>query len=471
MIWRRLTLWPRSLGGQLTALILAAIVVSQLFTLWLFTDERRGALLEFAGGSVVSRTAALVDLLEDTPPNLHDELRAAASSPLMYYWMSARPVLAESGSTVAERRIQQRLQREIGDNRIVRTDVGRNITVPRYHRKGAGKRPKAMAENRQPRTRNVPLIVAMSVQLDSGQWLNMAASLDFQRTSLIRMFATVGIMAIAVIIIIALTVRRLTRPLDNLAAAAERLGRGDEAETLKEAGPPEVRSAIHAFNVMQERLTRFIQDRTAMLAAISHDLRTPITSLRIRAEFIEDDENRERVIRTLDEMQRMVEATLAFAKDEANREETSQVDLGEFLDAVVTDYQDMNQPVAFTQAAKSQTERTVLACRPIAMKRALRNLIDNAVRYGTEATIDFKVTDDFVTIAIADKGPGIPEERLEDVFEPFLRLETSRSEETGGIGLGLAIARSNIHAHGGTLVLKNAEQGGLVATIRLPRRK
>ncbi len=469
MTWRTVPLWPRSLGGQLIALILAAIVISQLFTLWLFTDERRGALLEFAGGAVVSRTAALVDLLNDTPPQLHDQIRRAASSPQLYYWISERPVLQENGSAPAELRIRQRLQRVVGENRIVRTEVGRNITVPRYHRHAASKRTGSMAQPRQLRTRDVPLIVAMSVQLDSGAWLNMAASLDFQRTSLIRTFVTVGIMAVAVIIIIVFTVRRLTRPLQSLAEAAERLGRGGEAEQLAEAGPPEVRSAIRAFNVMQERLTRFVQDRTAMLAAISHDLRTPITSLRIRAEFIEDEENRDRVIRTLDEMQRMVEATLAFAKEGADREDTSQVDLDEFLDAIIADYRDMDQPVSLSPPTGNATGRTIFACRPIALKRALRNLIDNAVRYGSEAVVGTDVGAEAITMTIRDKGPGIPEDRLEDVFEPFLRLETSRSEETGGIGLGLAIARSNIHAHGGTLVLRNGPEGGLVATVTLPK--
>ena len=469
MTWQRLRLLPRSLAGQLIALILAALIVSQLFTLWLFTDERRAALLELAGGTVVSRTASLVELLDETPPQLHEQIRNAASSRLLYYWISARPAVEDTGSGPVDRRIRQALQRELGEERAIRTEVGRNIEVPRYHRPHQG-RPRAAAEAKKaktPRTRNVPLIVAMSVELESGRWLNMAARVNFQRTSLFRSFVTVGIMSIAVIVIIVLTVRRLTRPLGGLASAAEQLGRGDDVANLAEAGPPEVRGAIRAFNVMQERLTRFIQDRTAMLAAISHDLRTPITSLRIRAEFIEDEENRNRVIQTLDEMQRMVEATLAFAKDEANREPTSRVDLGEFLDAVVVDYQDMNQPV--TLASSSTPDRVIFACRPIAMKRALRNLIDNAVRYGERASVGYSADADTVIITVRDFGPGIPADKLDAVFEPFLRLEASRSEDTGGIGLGLAIARSNIHAHGGTLQLRNAPEGGLLATITLPR--
>ena len=206
-----------------------------------------------------------------------------------------------------------------------------------------------------------------------------------------------------------------------------------------------------------------------MLAAISHDLRTPITSLRIRAEFVEDEENRNRIIKTLDEMQRMVEATLAFARDEASGEQQSRVDLSEFLDAIVTDYQDMGQPVRLEERPPEGSERIVVTCRPLAVKRALRNLIDNAVRYGKEADIELSDDEHMVRIAISDRGPGIPEERLDEVFEPFLRLEDSRSEETGGIGLGLAIARSNIHAHGGRLLLRNREGGGLTATVALPK--
>jgi signal transduction histidine kinase len=462
---RDIPVLPRSLAGQLIALSLAAIVVSQLFSLWLFTDERRLALLELAGSRVVARTAALVDLLDETPPGLHDQIRRAASSPLTHYWISDSPVLQQSGSGPTVQRIRQALADEFGSQRDVRMQIGENIAIPRFNRQRSGNPERQF--KRKPR-RLVPTVVAMSVQLDSGRWLNMDASLDIQNTSLQRVLVSVAVMAVAIILIIVVTVRRLTRPLRNLAEAADQLGRGAEGLTIEEAGPREIRSAIHAFNVMQERLTRYVRDRTVMLAAISHDLRTPITSLRIRAEFVEDEENRNRIITTLDEMQRMVEATLAFARDEANREDPSKVDLGEFLDAIVTDYQDMGQPVRFARDVPAAAGRTVVTCRPIAMKRALRNLIDNAVRYGNEAEIGYAAEGDHVSITVSDSGPGIPEARLDEVFEPFLRLEGSRSGETGGIGLGLAIARSNVHAHGGTLQLENRKPAGLVATVTLP---
>ncbi|WP_419910944.1 ATP-binding protein [Hoeflea sp.] len=465
MSWKRLSLIPRSLAGQLIGLMLAAVVVSQVFTLWLFTDERRGALLELAGGRVVSRTAALVELLDDTPSELHEQIRRAASSPVSYFWISSRPALSKSGTSRTDLRIRRALAETIGEDRAVRTQIGRNVEVPRYRHA----RPRTETAKQKSATRLVPLVVAMSVQLDNGRWLNMASSLDMQPSSLPRLFVSISLMAVAVILIVGFTVRRLTKPLSNLADAADQLGRGADGLSVEEAGPQEVRSAIHAFNVMQERLTRYVQDRTRMLAAISHDLRTPITSLRIRAEFIEDEENRNRIIMTLDEMQRMVEATLSLARDEARREEQNRVDLGEFLDAIVADYQDMNQPVRLKSGPDQGVERMVVDCRPIAMKRALRNLIDNAVRYGNEAEIEYLAGENSVEITISDSGPGIPSERLDEVFEPFLRLEDSRSGETGGIGLGLAIARSNIHAHGGTLTLQNMQEGGLKATVTLPR--
>ncbi len=476
---RRFGLWPPSLATQLISLTLAAIVISQAFALWLFTDERRLALMELAAGTVVSRTAALVELLDESPPQLHEQIRNAASSPLLYYWISDEPLLQKSGDEPVNDRILRNLQRQLGSTRQIRTDAGRDIEVPGYkpHRDRREKREdrKDRAEPGErydrppppPRySRNVPLVFAMSIQLDEGNWLNMAADLSMPRGSLLRTMLAAGLMGVGVILVIALTVRRLTKPLRRLAEAADALGRGDDSPELKEAGPPEVRSAIHAFNVMQERLTRFIADRTAMLAAISHDLRTPITSLRIRAEFIDDEENRDKMIATLDEMQRMVEATLSFARDEAQRETLGRVNLSEFLDAIVADYQDMGQPVSLQ--VPEDVPRTIVSCRPIAIRRALRNLIDNAVRYGKEAQVGFAPRPEGVEITVTDSGPGIPEERLNDIFEPFVRLETSRSEETGGIGLGLAIARSSVQAHGGALTLANNEGGGLTAKIMLP---
>ncbi|MGH6916681.1 MAG: ATP-binding protein, partial [Geminicoccaceae bacterium] len=261
---------------------------------------------------------------------------------------------------------------------------------------------------------------------------------------------------------------RLTRPMAELAAAAERLGRGEAVPPVPERGPADVRETTRAFNRMHARLQRFVQDRTRMLAAISHDLRTPITSLRLRAEFIEDEEIRQKILETLDDMQRMAEATLAFAREEAAQEDTRLVDLAALIDSVCADLADMGQDVTFAGAGRSH-----YLGRPSSLKRALRNLIENAVAYGRRARVALESGDDEWRIVIDDDGPGIPEADFERVFAPFVRLEESRNPETGGVGLGMAISRSIVRGHGGDIALWNrpGDHGieGLRVTIRLPR--
>jgi signal transduction histidine kinase len=215
---------------------------------------------------------------------------------------------------------------------------------------------------------------------------------------------------------------------------------------------------------MRGRLQRFVQDRTRMLAAISHDLRTPITTLRLRAEFVEDEETRAKILETLDEMQRITEATLAFAREEAAAEDTRTVDLAALVDSVCADLADLGQDVAF-----GGPERAPYTCRPVSLKRAVRNLIENAVTYGERARVTLEQAADSFRIVVEDDGPGIPEAEFERVFAPFVRLEESRSPETGGIGLGMAIARSIVRGHGGDITLANRQDGGLRAVIHLPR--
>jgi signal transduction histidine kinase len=469
---RRLRLWPASLGGQLIALLLIALIVAQCLTLWLFAGERRVALVEMARTTFLSRTVSLVRLLEATPQAQHADILQAVSSPLLWFHVDDTAVLLESGDRSGERRFVRFLKEELGEDRDVRVDV---VPGPRALRKTELRRfrerlrPAEATERpdhdtRRRRWHRGPISLTMSVPLADGRWLNAATRFRLPTHSFYPLLVSIGLMALAIVGVVAITVQRLTRPLRGLSAAAERLGRGEDVEPLAETGPSEIRGTVQAFNVMQDRLTRFVRDRTRMLAAISHDLRTPITSLRIRAEFIEDDENREKMIETLDEMQRMVEAALAFSRDEAARETATKIDLGEFIDAIAEDYRDMGQEVSFTPPPA----RVVARFRPLSLKRALRNLIDNAVRYGEASAISVEATGEAVVIRIRDRGAGIPEDRIGDVFDPFVRLEESRSKDTGGIGLGLSIARSIVQAHGGSLMLSNHPEGGLEARITLP---
>jgi signal transduction histidine kinase len=247
-----------------------------------------------------------------------------------------------------------------------------------------------------------------------------------------------------------------------LTEAAEALGRGEEIQHLPEEGPDDVRRMASTFNIMQDRLKLFITDRTTMLAAIGHDLRTPITSLRLRAEFIRDAEERQKFLTTLDDMQAITEATLTFAREQAVGEPTRMVDVAALTESICDDLADLGRDVSFTE-----NSRIAYRCRPTALARAIRNLVENAVRYGERARVSVEQSPKGIDIVITDDGPGIPDSEIEHVFKPFVRLEHSRSRETGGTGLGLSIARTIARAHGGDVILTNSKKG-LHAVLHLP---
>jgi signal transduction histidine kinase len=263
-----------------------------------------------------------------------------------------------------------------------------------------------------------------------------------------------------------LGIRRLTAPLRTLARAAERLGRDVNAPPLEERGAADVRQTLRAFNEMQARIQRFIEDRTRMIAAISHDLRTPITRLRLRAEFVEDAEQQAKMLADLDAMETMIRATLGFAREEANQEPRCDLDLVALLRAICED-----SPGACLTVEPAGTGTLTINGQPVALRRGFGNLIDNAVKYGHRARVRLSNGGDGAIVEIDDDGPGLPEEELERVFKPFYRVEQSRSRDTGGTGLGLSVARTVFRAHGGDVVLSNLSGGGLRATVTLPRQR
>lgn len=474
-------LWPRSLGGQLIALLLTALIGSQIVSIWLFAGERRLAVYEAIGDGVIVRTASLVPLLDTADAATRSQLLQATSSAITRFWVDQKPIVTVTSQSGPERRLGSALAEELGQDRGIRVQLSSDgkayseyLQKMKRQREADGESSLEKLEERErrreERLRHRLIAIEFSVPLADGQWLNVLTS---HRPPPPGAFYTLalqmGLMALAIIAIVAFTIRQISRPLRQLADAADRLGRGEDVPPVPEAGPRELRSTISAFNAMQDRLSRFVADRTRMLAAISHDLRTPITSLRLRAEFIDDDENREKIIATLDEMAAMTEATLAFARDEAVSEQREAVDLIAVLESLAGDQTDMGRDVRLMAAERDPAKPALtLPCRPLALRRALRNLIDNAIRYGGSARIFVEEHAREAVIRVEDDGPGIPEDRLGDVFEPFVRLESSRSAETGGIGLGLAIARSLVHAHGGTIALTNRPEGGLTATVTLP---
>jgi signal transduction histidine kinase len=280
-----------------------------------------------------------------------------------------------------------------------------------------------------------------------------------------RLLINLTVLMAVLIAALYVAARGITRPLRRLARAAEMIGRGSRSPPLPQSGARELRDAARAFNSMQERLHRYLDSRTAVLAAMSHDLKTPLTRLRLQVEtLIEDPAVRERLGRELDEMEGMVRGALALFRGQDEQEALEPTDVDALVESVRQGFAEMGHDVQLTGHANG-----VLLARPQALKRCLTNLVSNAVKFGERARI---VVSDGValSIVVSDDGPGIAPEYLERVFEPFFRLESSRNRDTGGTGLGLSIARDVAQAHGGTLQLRNRLQGGLEAELRLPRR-
>jgi signal transduction histidine kinase len=261
------------------------------------------------------------------------------------------------------------------------------------------------------------------------------------------------------------TARRLAAPIREFAGAAERLGVDLTAPPLAVRGPQELRATIQAVNRMQNRLQRFLEDRTQMLAAISHDLRAPLARLRLRAELVADGEQQHKMFDDLEAMNAMIESTLAFARDDARQEPRRLVDLGVLVGDVCEDVGDVGGKVSY-----AGWRGIDVSCRPTLVRRAVANLIDNAVKYGGGARVEILYDTDRAVIVVDDDGPGIPPEEHERVFAPFYRREPARDPAKAGVGLGLSIARTVAREHGGDVTLKNRDNGGLSAIIELPAR-
>ncbi|MYE03001.1 MAG: HAMP domain-containing protein [Alphaproteobacteria bacterium] len=458
---------PKSLAGQLTLLLLLALAAAQSVAVALFAWERLEALRDAHRDDAVLRTATVARLIGDTPPELHAPVIAAASTELARFSLGREPLVAEAGAGEGAAAIAGNLSAALGVDaaRVRVAPLWSRFLDDDHHHDGDDDDDRDDdRDHDRDDDRDEPDWFTASVALADGRWLNVSVDpppgAPAWGPAFVAVFllSALGIAAVAV-----LTGRRMAKPMRALAAAAGRLGRGEAVDDLPEAGPVEIRETVRAFNLMRARLDRYVRDRTAMLAAVSHDLRTPITSLRLHAEFVEDAETKAKILTALDEMQRMTEDALAFIREDMQREETRTVDLHALVDSVAADLAELGHDVAVADSG-----RVLAACRPAALRRALGNLLENAAAHGERARVRIERGDTELRIVIEDGGPGIPEAELERMFEPFVRLEASRSRDTGGSGLGLAIARGIVRGHGGDVVLANRAEGGLRATVALP---
>jgi len=450
-----------SLRGQLILLLVGVLLAAQIVALLFFVDERSMAVRAALGFEATGRAASVTRLLEEAPSELHGAILRAANSPLVRFEMADMPAIerhSDGESGPVEDRIRALLEDPF--RREIRVDVheveGTILPLPHLSSEMANMHSTMAGGDMS------ALEMSVSVALTGGQWLNVQTR--FERpplqwawgSTLAFVLTAAGLLAAGFWFLMA----RITGPLRDLAVASERLGRGEDMQPVEPTGPTEVRDLTAAFGIMQERLTRFVEDRTRMLAAIGHDLRSPLTALRVHSEMVDDDETRDHLVASVEEMQGMLDATLSYARGVSASEPSERVEIGQVLTG-------MNQ-VMPTNFALAPGPDLTISVRPFAFRRALRNLIENAQRYGGGAQVRFEEQDGAAVIEIADQGPGIPENQLEEVFAPFQRLDSSRSLDTGGHGLGLSIARSILRAHGGDVTLANVPGGGLVARVTLP---
>ena len=443
----RLRFWPRSLAARTALVLIAGLVVVQIAGLTIHALDRVDALRLAQTREIAVKVISLYRTVMMTAP----ERREAVLDDLHH----APGVTAELARDPPTPELPDELP--LGQ-RLLRINLNLVPLMGVPHWRGL----RILADHDRHR-----LIIAM--RIPDGDWLDLTVPVEPLRPwHSPRFLAAFLLMTITAAGLTVWAVRRLTAPVRTLAAAAEALGRDVNAAPLPEGGPSEVATAAAAFNTMAARIRRFVQDRTELLTAIGHDLRTPITRLKLRAEFVEDDEQRGKMLADLEELEAMVSATLAFGRDARTTEPVASLDLAELLRTVLDETGD-TRPEAATRLAYEGPPHLTVQGRPLALKRAFANLVSNAVVYGGSARITLNPpAGGVVVIEVEDDGPGIPPGELERVFEPFYRGEPSRNRETGGVGLGLPIARNILRAHGGDVTLANRPMSGVKATVSLP---
>jgi len=477
-------LLPKKLAGQLILLLLSTLVFSQLFTLFFFLSESDYIVEQIEKKQLLRRSAQAVNILSTVPKKHHKATIKA---------MSVHRVKFSFSNQVDKTLLSQAAH--FSDDAKFLTGLlnmnGLNMNELNKKELNQSKNKVLVYQYEQPHSRFFSLIeylfgqviggndskkinkrkklFSTAVEIEQGVWFNMDVySRDpFPLWAKSTLFSLL-FMSLIFIIIVVLSVNRITRPLHELAAKAKQLGMGENINPITEQGPEDIQHAIKAFNKMQSRLNNMIVHRARSLAAMSHDLRTPLTSLRLHAEFISDEATQEKIIEKLDEMEQITKATISFAKQDSWLEKPRLVDLTALIESLCLDLSDIGLQVTY-----QLIDNIKYTCRPVALKRALSNLIENGVKYGNAVDVSIVEGKKRIEILISDQGEGIPETEQKRMFQAFERLDDSRNKDSGGMGLGMTIALTAIQDHGGEIILVNKKRDGqrmgLLVRVILPK--
>lgn len=439
-------LFPKSLAGQALLILVLGLVISHALGFTIYSLDRHDVVATTEATDFAERVAGVIVLLRKLPPPWHEDVIRGSDSRAFRVSLDDKAMVAEYPNADA------------GVAAEVASYIGQQF--PDWD----PERIRITLRESESRERSNDFVQA-SLRLDNGEWLNFQGPIPQMQSNLPRSAgAYVLSVAVGVGLVALWLVYRVTAPLSAFAAAADRFGKTIRAEPLPETGPIEVAQASRALNDMQQRLCRLIDNRTLMLAAISHDLRTPVTLLRLRAELMNDSVEQQKVLDTLDEMEAMIAAALDFSKGAFAEEAQRHLDLTALLESLCDDMADSGAAVEL-----APHRQVLYSCRYVALKRAFSNLIDNAVKYGGVARVRIDEQPNAVVTTIEDDGPGIAEEYFDQIFAPFFRVDASRNKGTGGFGLGLTIAQAIVQGHGGEIRVSNGAERGLVVQVALPR--
>lgn len=458
------SLLPKSLAGQALLVLVVGLMISHAIGFTIYSLDRHEVVATTEATDFAERIAGVISLLRKIPPQWREDVVRGSDSRVFRVSLDASAAVTEDPSDDdVTMEVASFLRQQLPDWDPERIRVAlreQPAPAPNGTRLGF-----AAAGVGATGTGEVSDYLYASLRLDDGDWLNFVGPIPRIESNLPQSAGVYVFSVAAGVGLVALwLVFRVTAPLRAFAAAADRFGKTIRAEPLPEDGPTEVAQASRALNDMQRRLCRLIDNRTLMLAAISHDLRTPVTLLRLRAELMSDSAEQQKVLSTLDEMEAMIAAALDFSKGAFSEEPQRLVDVAALLESLCDDLADSGAPIEFTPHGQ-----VLYLCRRVALKRAFANLIDNAVKYGGVARVRIEERPEAVVVTIDDDGPGVPEEHLEQIFAPFFRVDASRSKGAGGIGLGLTIAQAIVEGHGGDIRVENGSDRGLVVRVSLPR--
>lgn len=482
-----MTFAPRSLSGQIALVLTAALLVASAVNFGFLLSERRQSAMLEASGPAITRFADYVQQIAagQTPNPRQFQDRGPGFS--RFRFVSENPL--EARSLERHRRLEQRLRRALDDagvevlsalasSRLLdETEVREEIDRFRERRPPpparsmrnddpADRRPPPEPAGAARRFESVDVReIVLAVELADGRWLMSDSFAPGPPRSQFGQLAISTMVLFACVLAAALWVTsRLSRPLADLTAAARQVGAAGEPQQVAVRGPADVRAAIESFNAMSERVTQLLSEKDVMLGALGHDLRTPLTSLRIRLESMEPAEDREKAVATIEETTALLQTILDLARQGRSSEPVQLVDMTAFTARLAADYAETGASVRFAQPAVVAE----IAGRPVMLRRLFRNLIDNALTYGESATLGVSLEGPWAVVTIDDEGPGMTPEDIDAVRKPFVRGESSRNRQTGGAGLGLALADAIAKAQGGKLDLANRSPRGLRAIVRLP---